>query len=132
MKGAASKRTEFVYNIDDVANRSAIRYGDYKLIKGGAGAFNGWYPLPKLHESKQVFHLEEEENVPKMPEYMLFNIKDDPTEHNDLSPSRPDILAKLKERLDYWLQSLVPAQNPAGDPASNPKHFGGNWSPGWC
>ncbi|KAK7486653.1 hypothetical protein BaRGS_00022054 [Batillaria attramentaria] len=73
--GSISKRTEFVYNIDDVTNMSAIRYGDYKLIKGGAGVFNGWYPLPKLHAS-HLYNVSAEDKVwKKLPEYMLFNIK---------------------------------------------------------
>ena len=48
------------------------RLGDYKLIKGGAGAYNGWYPLPKLGDSLPEKHAEDTE---KMPEYMLFNVK---------------------------------------------------------
>ena len=32
-----SSREEFVYNIDDVKNTSAIRYGKYKLVNNKAG-----------------------------------------------------------------------------------------------
>ncbi|XP_070200208.1 arylsulfatase B-like [Littorina saxatilis] len=127
--GAASRRTEFVYNIDEVNNISAIRYGDFKLIKGGAGDYNGWYPPPKLDGSTPDLPIADDT---KIPEYMLFNVKEDPTEHNDLSEKDPENLQRLKQRLEYWMKSLVPAQNPPSDPKSNPKNFGGNWSPGWC
>ncbi|KAL4224867.1 hypothetical protein ACF0H5_015563 [Mactra antiquata] len=40
-----SKRTEFVYNINEVKNSAAIRYGDYKLIVGSPGRYNNWYPV---------------------------------------------------------------------------------------
>ncbi|KAK7099073.1 arylsulfatase B-like [Littorina saxatilis] len=129
INGAPSNRTEFVYNIDDVTNSSAIRYGDYKLIQGGAGSYNGWYPPPKSGENYSKIVNEDET---KAPAYMLFNVKEDPTEHHDLSQTQPEVLQRLKQRLQEWMTSLVPAQNPKPDPKSNPKYYGGNWSPGWC
>lgn len=64
----------------------------------------------------------------------MFDLHDseDPTEHKDLSQKDPKNLQRLKQRLDYWMKSLVPAQNPPPDPKADPKNFGGNWSPGWC
>ena len=50
-----------------------FRLGDFKLIKGGAGAFNGWYPLPKL-DDRNYTQLYAEDNR-KTPEFMLFNVK---------------------------------------------------------
>ena len=61
-----------------------------------------------------------------------FHASEDPTEHHDLSKTDPENLKRLQQRLDYWMKSLVPAQNPPPDPKANPKNFGGNWSPGWC
>ena len=52
---------------------SFFRLGDFKLIKGGAGVFNGWYPLPKL-DDRNYTHLYAEDNI-KTPEFMLFNVK---------------------------------------------------------
>ena len=45
--------------------------GDYKLIKGGAGRWNGWYPLPKGTGGDSS----PGDGVDEMPEYMLFNVK---------------------------------------------------------
>ena len=50
-----------------------FRLGDFKLIKGGAGAFNGWYPLPKL-DDRNYTQLYAKDNR-KTPEFMLFNVK---------------------------------------------------------
>ena len=52
---------------------SFFRLGDFKLIKGGAGVFNGWYPLPKL-DDRNYTQLYAEDNL-KAPEFMLFNVK---------------------------------------------------------
>lgn len=43
-----SARTEFVYNIDELKNNSALRQGRYKLLQGNPGHPDGWYPPPKL------------------------------------------------------------------------------------
>lgn len=75
-------------------------------------------------------HPQEDDYQPE--EYQLFNIKDDPTEHHDVKPQNPDVLAKMKASLEEWRKSLVPAMFPENDPAANPKNYGGNWSPGWC
>jgi len=44
------------------------RVGDYKLIEGYAGAYNGWYPLP-VNES--VYSIEE----PTVDYYQLYDLK---------------------------------------------------------
>lgn len=133
ISGASSQRTEFVYNIDELWNRSAIRMGDYKLIVGNAGAFNDWYLPPEVAQSSQQHNASADlPDFQQMPEEMLFNVREDPTERNDLAEKEPQTLQRLKDRLAFWMKSLVPAQNPPKDPKSDPKNFGGNWSPGWC
>jgi hypothetical protein len=53
-------------------------------------------------------------------------------EKHELSKSRPDVLKKMKKRLEEWRATGVPAFFPKPDPASDPAHWGGAWSPGWC
>ena len=66
----------------------------------------------------------------------MLNLSDvltaDPTEHFDIADQHPDIVTEMKKKLEKYRQSLVPANFPSPDPKSNPKYFGGNWSPGWC
>ncbi|XP_052248928.1 arylsulfatase B-like isoform X2 [Dreissena polymorpha] len=121
--GAPSARTEFVYNIDEIDKNAAIRVGQYKLIEGSPGAFNGWTPLPPMLETvvNEMF-----------PPYQLFDIDADPTEHFDIADQHPDVVKRLQDRINFHRTTAVPANYPLPDPASNPKHFGGNWSPGWC
>ena len=57
---------------------------------------------------------------------------DDPTEHVDLAEKELDMLQKMKQRLEEWMKSLVPAQNPPKDPKADPKNYDGVWTPGWC
>ncbi|XP_078577792.1 arylsulfatase B-like isoform X1 [Branchiostoma floridae x Branchiostoma japonicum] len=127
LSGKPSPRTEFVYNIDDVfpTVQGAIRVGDYKLIEGFAGIFNGWYPPPNMTGSRP-------NSGDPINGTWLFNLKDDPTEHHNLADSMPDKLKEMRAKLDGFRKTLVPAINPKGDPKSDPKNWGGAWSPGWC
>nr|XP_011416314.2 arylsulfatase B-like [Crassostrea gigas] len=128
-------RTELVYNFDsDLApeeGHAAIRVGDYKLIDGYPSLYPDWYKPDQLYTFKP------EPSIPEMQahagRYQLFNLKDDPTEHNDLSKSRPDIVTEMSERLRLLTQNAVPPNYPlVPDPKSNPSKFDDVWSPGWC
>ncbi|KAK7486354.1 hypothetical protein BaRGS_00022402 [Batillaria attramentaria] len=125
-----SPRTGFVYNIDSLSNHGAIRDGDWKLIKGSPGNWNDWYPVPGVDDQEYQSGSDADDLGPN--DYQLFNIKDDPTERNDVKEKYPDVLAKMKARLEELWKGEIPANFPKGDPASNPKNFNGAWSPGWC
>ena len=59
-------------------------------------------------------------------------LSDDPNEHVDLSKKHPDIVEKLKKRLDEYHKQIVPANFPGVTIASDPDNYGGYWTPGWC
>uniref|UniRef100_K1QM88 Arylsulfatase B n=1 Tax=Magallana gigas TaxID=29159 RepID=K1QM88_MAGGI len=130
-----SKRTEFIYNIDDlrpeICGHAAIRMGDYKLIDGYPGAFQDWYKpdqvVSDLYEDVSL-----NDTRPFFDKMMLFNLKDDPNEHVDLSKKHPDIVKKLKSRLEYYHKQIVPANFPKNSASSAPTNYGGFWTPGWC
>ncbi|VDI79518.1 Hypothetical predicted protein [Mytilus galloprovincialis] len=125
----SSLRSEFIYNLDDslvpTIGRAAIRMGDYKLIEGFAGAWNGWYPVPETAEDVTI-------NEPKVDYYQLYNLRDDPYEHNNLHTKEHSMLEKMKERLQEYRKYIVPPLNRKPDPASNPNKYNGYWTPGWC
>ncbi|KAL3843144.1 hypothetical protein ACJMK2_021096 [Sinanodonta woodiana] len=132
-----SPRKEFVYNIDEILKNAAIRVGNYKLIEGSPGHSNGWYPLPTEADpqSKAPAISEEyshEAIISSEPQYQLFDIANDPTEHFDISKKYPEVVNQMKQRLSEYKKSLVPANYPPPDPKSNPKYHNGTWSPGWC
>ncbi|KAK7098486.1 arylsulfatase J-like [Littorina saxatilis] len=125
-----SPRTEFVYNIDDIDNNAAIRMGDWKLIQGNPGSMNGWYPA-----SGDGMETEQADNSTEYlhsDDLLLFNVKDDPEEREDVKKAHPFVLRRLMKRLEEWKKGMVPANIPREDPASNPMNFDGVWSPGWC
>ncbi|XP_060071412.1 arylsulfatase B-like [Ylistrum balloti] len=134
---STSPRTELVYNIDDLfpyeEGHAAIRVGNYKLIDGYPGLYPDWYK-PQTEESdysiSEIDAEQFERNLAS--KYQLYNLKDDPTEHNDLSSKEPDIVSKLAARLKYYHDTMVPANYPLPNPFSSPKLHGGAWSPGWC
>lgn len=45
-KNGKSPRTEFVYNLDQIWNGTALRQGKYKIIVGNNGTLYDWYPEP--------------------------------------------------------------------------------------
>ncbi|XP_070202815.1 arylsulfatase J-like isoform X1 [Littorina saxatilis] len=123
----ASKRTEFVYNIDDVKKFSALRDGKYKLIANKAGSPDGWfYPScgapPKPDPPR------------KYPKFMLFDIEGDPSEETDLSKDRRlrKTLRAMKRKLKAYKRQVVPSREAPKVPSGKPKNHGGAWVSGWC
>ncbi|XP_046561882.1 arylsulfatase B-like [Haliotis rubra] len=131
--GLPSSRTEFIYNIDDFEfpdeGHAGIRVGDYKLILGYPGGPDGWHrPMNRTEDDKYEQRVYLKGDLP----VQLFNIREDPTEHNDLAQQMPDMVAKLRARFEDYKKTMVPANFPDPDPASDPRKFGDVWSPGWC
>ncbi|ELT92899.1 hypothetical protein CAPTEDRAFT_165852 [Capitella teleta] len=125
-----SRRKEFVYGINSITGRAAIRRGKYKLIEGTAGHYSGWYPAPssrvvKMKRMKQL-------NKRHVNSTLLYNIQVDPIESNDLSAKYPHLTQFMLRRLNRYKAQEVEAFNPRKERYSQPKFWGGNWSPGWC
>jgi hypothetical protein len=66
--------------------------GDWKLLLRCHGEDTTHYK--KLHEW---------DSAP----YRLFNLKDDPGEKNDLAVARPEIVARLKNRIEAWRELVL-------------------------
>merc|ERR1712004_686050 len=64
---------------------------------------------------------------------VLFNIKDDPEETNDVAGENPDIVKRMGDRLKalYDAMPTSPHLVPDHDAARNPD-YGGVWRTGWC
>ncbi|XP_025086971.1 arylsulfatase B-like [Pomacea canaliculata] len=129
LNGSPSPRYDFVYNIDQILQNSAIRNGDWKLIQGSPGTWNDWYPVPGVDSDDSVTP-DYTKFAPD--DYQLYNIKEDPEERNDVKSLYPDVLVAMQLRLAQWLNTEVPPNFPGPDPAANPARYGGAWSPGWC
>ena len=54
---------------------------------------------------------------------------DDPTEKNNLADSNPNIVADLMSKIEYYNSTHIEQLAPPFDPASDPKNFGGVWTP---
>lgn len=141
--GEGSMRSEIIHVTQASGsnlNSQAIRVGDYKLVWNPASSdcsltHPGWYRPPSLNSSTtftvvcgpepQVL----DNCSSKSP--CLFNIAADPYEHMNLAPSEPQIVAKLKARLQaYKLHTVQPMTVFRKlDPRADPSHFGGVWHP---
>jgi len=98
-----ARRSEIPLNIFMRGEQfSAIRVGQFKLIAGHPGLYDGWYPIPPAPYQPPPAH---------QGHFYLFNIENDPYERNDLSHARPGIVSKLRQRLESYLPGFVPPQN---------------------
>ncbi len=59
----------------------------------------------------------------------LFNVVKDPTERENLAGARPDLVAKLMQRLETYNATNTTQQPGTRDPHSTPKLPGGFWTP---
>ena len=59
----------------------------------------------------------------------LFNLENDPYEHNDVSDDHPDIVKNLLTKLAAYNATAVPCIFPDVDPKSSPDLHGGAWGP---
>ncbi|XP_067950758.1 arylsulfatase B-like [Watersipora subatra] len=128
-KGDNSKRTEFIYQVMP-DHKTAVRVGKYKLVMGLPGQkFHSVETAKERGFTKTMLPTHDiyttDSNI------MLFNLEDDPGETTDISERHPDIVKKLKAkveaaRADYKQIDLKI------DPLAAPSHFDGSWSPGWC
>ncbi|XP_048250185.1 arylsulfatase J-like [Haliotis rufescens] len=133
--GSLSPRTEFVYNLDDVQDdffnvgNAALRDGDYKLILGYSGSYNDWY-TPQNNTEDEPLHLGCY-IAGDHPE-QLYNLREDPTERRNIALQEPEVVAKLKLKINQYRKMMVPAQTRQCSPSAEPVLHGGVWSPGWC
>ncbi|XP_065888129.1 arylsulfatase B-like [Dysidea avara] len=127
-------RKELLINLDPpregFIGQAAIRIGDWKLITGlpncslappkvGDMCPDGW-----VHMNGSI------ELPPYTPSLTwLFNITEDPNERNNVADQHPDIVNRLKERIEYYNSTHIEQLDPPVDPKSNPSHFGGVWTP---
>lgn len=58
----------------------------------------------------------------------LFDLSTDPCEMRNLANERPDILAKLQDRVNYFGKIAKEPRNKPSDPRSDPANFGGIWT----
>nr|XP_022327230.1 arylsulfatase B-like [Crassostrea virginica] len=104
--------------------RASVRMGDWKLITGNPG--NGsWVSPPHMMKSAS---LSKDSNSAEK-NIWLFNITDDPNEHNDVSGTMQHVVMNMLALLAQYNQTAVPCRYPAMDPKADPKYHGGYWGP---
>lgn len=83
-----------------------------------------WVPPPHMKSlSSPKLSYSAEKNI------WLFNITDDPNEHNDVSGTMQHIVIDMLELLAQYNKTAVPCRYPAVDPKADPKYHGGYWGP---
>ena len=126
---------ELLINLDPphpgFIGQAAIRIGDWKLITGqpncsmhvmereGDGCPDGWV------------HLDGSIQLPPYTPSLtwLFNITADPNKRNNVAHIYPEVVQKLKDRIECYNVTHIEQLNPPLDPKSDPDNFGGIWTP---
>ncbi|KAL8624088.1 hypothetical protein ACOMHN_019510 [Nucella lapillus] len=122
-----SKRTEFVYNLNEVKENYAIRWQQYKLVNMARPKPYGWYNPPAGVSARP-------EPKGKLPQYMLFNIEKDPMELNDLADKKnhQDVLKQMIGKLEVYKTQIVSPREKQKMTEGYPENRGGAWTTGWC
>jgi len=86
--------------IDSLGGRAAYIEGDWKIIKGGGGGKKkgkGKKPAPSQKQATG--------------NYELYNLADDYAETKNVAANNPDVVKRLKKKLEKWQQSVVDSYN---------------------
>ena len=133
-----SPRTEILHQLNPpyyggrnqppFGGQAAFRSGDWKLITGQPTCTSdisstqcpgGWVHMDGTLEAP-----------PSNPSQVwLFNVTADPYERNDVSASFPDVVSKLKQRIEMYNSTHVVQSRAPFDPKADPDNFGGVWTP---
>ena len=114
---------------------AAIRVDNWKLILGHPNCSQqGWEPSVNVTGDKCPSGWVHPNGIEILPPpnpsmVWLFNLDDDPLEENDLHAENPDIVEKLRARIEAYNATHISQATPGIDPASNPAKFGGVWTP---
>ncbi|XP_061181266.1 arylsulfatase I-like [Saccostrea echinata] len=96
----------------------------------------GFNMVRKWHRYRQLKRCEKLKKHDKtkwiFPKYLLYNIKDDPSERKNIAGYKPMLVLKMKKRLERYQRKAVPQQTKKKDPRADPKRYNGVWTPGWC
>jgi len=134
-QGAQSPRTEVPVNVDpsdcsqaNATSFSALISGDWKLISGFAGMYDGWWSNGDyLHEQPDSSAAAVMVNGKTV---WLFDIRADPTERKNLARDNVDVVAKMEARLaEYAGDGYAPAQGNLPSPEALPFLHQGVWAP---
>ncbi|XP_065178011.1 arylsulfatase B-like [Sycon ciliatum] len=113
---------------------AAIRVDQWKLIIGMPNCSLTPHPSTNMSDdmcpSGWVHPSAIEIPPPANPSLVwLFDMDDDPLEKNDVHEQHPDIVEKLRQRIEAFNATHINQMPPPVDPASNPNNFGGVWTP---
>lgn len=113
-KGAPSPHDAIVMNTSP--SGGAIRVGDWKLVLNGASMTDEEGPaIPKRPGKRRA----------KGEGVELFNLKDDPSEKNNLASSNPDKVTELRDKYDAIAREAVtPKSSPKNKDFKSPKVWG--------
>ena len=88
---------------------------------------DGWYNPPAGVAAKT-------QPSGKYPEFMLFDIEQDPEEDDDISGQTgvQKVLQDMKKKLADYKEMIVPTVRAKKVKAANPRHHNLTWVSGWC
>eukprot|EP01043_Picozoa_sp_COSAG02_P005978 COSAG02_NODE_166_length_31947_cov_34.168617_11_plen_392_part_00 len=136
--GPASKGTFCTPHDDNVCTAPKCYPYNISVETSAAVCKNGWVPAP---ESGKLPEPPPEVDCPAVPcsfpnssyastsNILLFDLEADPSERNDLSKLQPALRQTLLARLQLFVDKNITQEKGRPDPASDPKNFGGVWTP---
>ena len=111
--------------------QAAIRVDNWKLVVGQPNcSLQGGKSFPDGCASGWVYLNGTMDLPPLNPSLTwLFDVIKDPTERNNVAHKYPDTVSMLKKKIEGYNTTHIVQLYKHVDPASNPKKFGGVWTP---
>lgn len=135
--------TDFADDIDERSEDDIFLYENLNIAVRNLKSYLYWFgkKLPGYSYWKQLRRMrmlreckasiKKEKSKWVFPKYLLYNIKDDPTERYNLAGSKPVLFRKLKQRLDRYRKRAVKVPK-LKNVNRNIGKVNGVWTPGWC
>lgn len=145
LNNGPSVRKEMLHQLN--LGDQAYRLGDYKIIVGNPGEYDGY----NVHADRPLMRIkydEPEDFLGKLKctiglcggygDYItdsdgakvrLYNLKDDPSETYNIAAKNPEVVRKMRDRIEELRGIVMPAQANDKIPAAHHKKSGGIWKP---
>ncbi|KAK8797304.1 hypothetical protein WA158_004512 [Blastocystis sp. Blastoise] len=135
-------RDEIILNMDTTGFNGpmgGIIYKEWKLLVGDTGCPYSWQledmtiekaqDLNKKATTGRQRELLKSMNYSEESRLQLFNVKEDPTEHNECMTDHPDVVEELLARLVRYMKTYVNPYVPSTDPNGAPSKHNNTWVP---
>ena len=117
-------------------NDTAYRYREIKVLNSSGGPPDYWYPPSEVAFEYNEIIISSSNSMNNNTMYQLYNLTNDPTEHNDISSMNTELTQQMITKMEALKATGIPQASNDPSCKNNITHpvyptVGGVWEP-WC